>query len=644
MTKRQIATVIMSSLFISTAWSTTYAAEQLATYELDQFLVTAQKYEKKDVDIAASTQVITQQQLEQTGATNLQQALGYSQGLVYQAKGPGGAALGTMTSSIAIRGVDSGTLVLVNGSPINLRGLYNLQDIPVADVERVEVIRGGGSVLYGSEAMGGVINIITKKKLNNYVSVGVGNFGQQSHAVSVQAGKLGINYSYDKWGSVDKISRSDSDPSKELNQYFKGSEKHNLFLTYQINDKLDINYTHNEATEKYDYLFGDEYSKENARGKTRYFRDYNTKRDFVQVNYQNANFKLNTYFNTQERDATGMDFYTSNGTINKIPKAYSSYEKNTTYGLDTQNFWNIKDGKVLVGGTYQHEKYYKDKDYSRNNLSIYAQLEKNLSKKNTFVLSARESLSFGDRNFNNFSAQGQFIHKLNDEQSLYASVGQSFKMPTLAQMYSDGSVIGDPNLKPQVGTNYEIGWKKNLPNHKWRIALFKIDIKDNISFTRDDKDSSIFYAKNEDFKNIGIEAGVDISGKGGWSYNYGITIQDPQSKESNISGNTAKKPYWDRVMGRVQLNAGIAYHKDKLSAALNLSYLAARVLTPSSSPSKDAKPYLLTGMSAKYDFDKQSTLELSVENLFNRKDIITHTSSEYYSTPTNFMLNYKLKF
>lgn len=111
-----------------------------------------------------------------------------------------------MTSKAVIRGVEKGTLVLVDGVPINQGGRYNLEDIPVESIDRVEVVRGGGAVLYGSEANGGVINIITKGKRANTVKAGFGNYGIQNYAASFQAGKLGFTAAYDHTGKIDNIS------------------------------------------------------------------------------------------------------------------------------------------------------------------------------------------------------------------------------------------------------------------------------------------------------------------------------------------------------------------------------------------------------------------------------------------------------
>lgn len=172
---------------------------------------------------------------------------------------------------------------------------------------------------------------------------------------------------------------------------------------------------------------------------------------------------------------------------------YNTKERNRTYGTDVQKNWTIGEkSKAIFGMTYQREFYDKSvftngDDYARNNWAVYGQWEQALDDKNTVIVGARETWTTGapgGQNYNNFSAAGQYIHKLNQNQSLYAAVTQSFIMPTYAQMYgASDSVIPNPNLKPQTGTNYEIGWKKVSDNHSWKAAFYHIDITDNISAT-----------------------------------------------------------------------------------------------------------------------------------------------------------------
>lgn len=157
----------------------TAETEELKQFTLDQVVVTATRDSRRDVDIPASTEVLTREDIRKTGGQNLAMVLRKVPGFTFKSFGQSGASMGTMTNEAIIRGVDNGTLVLLNGNPINWRGKYNLEAVSAEDIERVEIVKGGGSVLYGSEGMGGVINIITRKGRANFVKVGVGNFGRK---------------------------------------------------------------------------------------------------------------------------------------------------------------------------------------------------------------------------------------------------------------------------------------------------------------------------------------------------------------------------------------------------------------------------------------------------------------------------------
>lgn len=149
----------------SVLWGgTSVFAEELQEYTLDPMLITAQRMETKDLETPAAVEVYTHEDLMATGGSNLQEALKFGTGLTFQSQGVKGTSQGTMNSKIIIRGVEKGTLVLIDGVPINQSGRYNLEDISPEIVEKVEVVRGGGAVLYGSEATGGVVNIITSKE------------------------------------------------------------------------------------------------------------------------------------------------------------------------------------------------------------------------------------------------------------------------------------------------------------------------------------------------------------------------------------------------------------------------------------------------------------------------------------------------
>lgn len=640
----------------------TDADESLSSFALEEMVVTAARYEKKDVDIAASTDVITRERLDETGATNAFEALRFSTGLTVDGKAPGGASYGSMTSKIAIRGIEKGTLVMMNGTPINFRGLYSLDSIPADIIERIEIVRGGGSVLYGSEASGGVINIITKKDAkHSSVRVGFGKQSRQNHSIDIHAGKLGVNYTYDKWGHVGYISDSKAvnaaPGAQNMSQDFLKSELHNGTITYKFSDNVDAIVRHSVRNSYTNYTFNDSAFNKLLAGvnhEPRYWRDYETKSTFAQVNFKDDyGFKGNVYYNKNVLNTDGKDYYTvktSKGVVTKVtpnnPITFTNTtEKNLTAGVDLQKLWQTGKNNYLLGLSVARE-FYKDDDvkYNRTVSSIYGSWDTGIGSKNLFTLSARGTKVSGaesGKNYSNFSGQMQYTHKLDDNQSVYASVGQSFKLPTLKEMYASGNgmVLGDENLKPEKGMHYEIGYKYVTKSHEWKVALFATRLKDSITYSK--ISGNLWQTKNEEFKNYGIELSNITNLNNGFTFNYGITWQNPKVKEG--MSQAADDGEWTRKYGKFLLNTGVTYKKDKWTANLTASYLADRVMNGTNDVVKTS-PYLLTSLNIKYAPEKNQEIALSMDNILDRNDNISHTSSNYYGTPFTYLLSYTYKF
>ena len=660
MYKGKLLTGAVLSVFMAGAYGNACAADGTsdAVYSLNPVVVTATRYEKSDAEIPAATQTFTEEQIEQTGADNLQVALQYLDGVIDAGMGPNGTSVSSMTTKNVIRGVSNGTVVMINGTPINWRTNYNLENIPTSAVERVEVVRGGGAVLYGSQATGGVINIITKKTLPNEVKVGLGNKGRQEYAVTANAGDLSIAYTYNKWGKLGYVSSSDSSikPDKtrvpvEMKQRFFGSEKNDFLATYKLNDHADFLYNHNESASRWAYTYTGitDPDYEDMNDHPRYIRRYENDKDFLQFNFHGLDgISGHVFYNYNTLKTHGTDYYSSTGKKYAAPKAVRGQEKNKTYGYDVQKVWDGNpDQTFLIGTSLVRETFENEtSDTGRNIISAFGSWERNLTAKDVLTLSGRGTWTTGGiQNFHNFSGQAQYLHKLDNTQSLYASVGQSFVLPTFSQMYSRkqaggiSNIIGNPDLKPQKGLHYEAGWKKEETNRQYKVALFTEKIDDNISYSGT---SGRWYAINEDFKNHGIEASIRGQEDNGFTWHAGLTWQDPKSKQT--TEKTSAKRYWDRSYGRILLTGGVGYEKEKWTTALNFSYLADRVQSPLAAHSHSVKPYLLTSMTVKYSPNKSSDIMLAIDNLLNRKDIVSHTTSDYYATPRNFILSYRYKF
>jgi len=580
-----------------------------------------------------------------------------------QQYGTGGSSMGNMTSKVAIRGNTNGTLVLVNGMPINIRGTYDLNDIPVENVERVEIVRGGGSVLYGSDATGGVINIITKKERQNFVKAAVGNYGQQEYVASVQADKLGFSYKYSKWGDVENVGINKK--TGKFDRDWEGPENNNFELTYKFNDNLSLMASHNES--KYNYLTT--IGKKGMDGWTpANDTEQNVKRNNIQLTYQDDTFKATAYYLDRDREKDGK-LLAGGGFYNHDD------EKSKNYGLDLQKSFDMKDATLLVGATYQNENYSSSENalpwedestqgapskdstngtWSRDNYSVYAQYDRKLSEANSVILSARETWTANSdgkvsEELDNFSGQVQFIHKLNANESLYASAGQSFKMPALYQYYKTMNATKDAQLEPQEGTHYEIGWKKDIDdNRSLRVALFDYEIENNISATWNGKD---FDYSNENIKNTGIEAEYTLVSAKGFGYNVSASYGNPKTQSIDKKDHNFG---WQEDNNKFELKAGLTYRMDKWKAAMNAAYVAgrhgfkttsAKKGNPASVSNFDAKAYLLTNLNIEYQAQKDLSFFATINNIFDRDDVVFYSdSAEYYCTPVNFLIGMKYSF
>lgn len=622
-----LMTVLITSLCFGEAQSI-FAEENFDEYTLDTMLVTATRTEKRDVDVPASTEIITYEDIVDSGSVNAMEAVSKMLGVDYNTYLPGGSAQTSMTNEINVRGFSYGTLILVNGNPINLNNTYVIDAIPAEAIERIEVVKGGGSVLYGSEAQSGVINIITKKKVSNKVRVGFGNYKQQQYNVAVGNDKLKINYDLKKWGYVKEARYTAANTYTNL----KESSNENIGIGYNFNDQLSFEYNHLDTEVSYESLKKDRLNS---------FTDSSNKQDLIQLNYNGNKTKGHAWFNKTKLDYAGSS-------------ARNLFE-NESFGADLQQNIELNNKSLLtVGGVYKREVYNsklkKGKPSigkkARNQMGLFAQLDYKFNDKDNVIIGGRGTWTSSESNgqsYDNFSTSAQYIHKFDQDKSFYVSVAESFVMPSFKQMFPSSWVETKPNpdLKPQEGINYEMGYKEISGNHAWKVALFHMDIKDNISATLN-KDDTYEYS-NQDFKNTGFEASLRVDASEKFDYDLGLLVHNPKYKwDTNIRNG------WHNKFGKYQITGGVGYKIDKFRAKLTGSYIGDRYSSPSTmSYSYKLKPYFLTSLTATYSPDNNSEVSLLINNLLNRSDILSYSNKVGFGslyTPTNFMLSYTYRF
>ena len=622
-----LMTVLITSLCFGEAQSI-FAEENFDEYTLDTMVVTATRTEKRDVDVPASTEIITYEDIVDSGSVNAMEAVSKMLGVDYNTYLPGGSAQTSMTNEINVRGFSYGTLILVNGNPINLNNTYVIDAIPAEAIERIEVVKGGGSVLYGSEAQSGVINIITKKKVSNKVRVGFGNYKQQQYNVAVGNDKLKINYDLKKWGYVKEARYTAANTYTNL----KESSNENIGIGYNFNDQLSFEYNHLDTEVSYESL---------KKGRLNSFTDSSNKQDLIQLNYNGNKTKGHAWFNKTKLDYAGSS-------------ARNLFE-NESFGADLQQNIELNNKSLLtVGGVYKRDVYNsklkKGKPSigkkARNQMGLFAQLDYKFNDKDNVIIGGRGTWTSSESNgqsYDNFSTSAQYIHKFDQDKSFYVSVAESFVMPSFKQMFPSSWVETKPNpdLKPQEGINYEMGYKEISGNHAWKVALFHMDIKDNISATLN-KDDTYEYS-NQDFKNTGFEASLRVDASEKFDYDLGLLVHNPKYK-----WDTDIRNGWHNKFGKYQITGGVGYKIDKFRAKLTGSYIGDRYSSPSTmSYSYKLKPYFLTSLTATYSPDNNSEVSLLINNLLNRSDILSYSNKVGFGslyTPTNFMLSYTYRF
>lgn len=639
MMKRMIPLHLLLGLSILATGNAAAQTEALQEYSLPGMNVTALGYEKSNLETPADVTVYSGEELKKTGASDVANALKYKAGVFFTQMGPHDQSWITGNSTLSLRGVKGGTLVLINGVPASFNNASHLDMMNLDTVEKVEVVKGGGAVLYGSEAYGGVINVITKDSYKNSVHVAVGNKGQRDYSAIIGAGKLGVSFGRNEMGETGILSEKIGTKNVFGTNipYYMGygdSKKDHIGVSYKFDDNLQFNYMFNKKKYTMDYLSANEEIVQHFM--------YDDREHFAQMHFDDKKgLEATAYYN--ERSIRNPDYWAV--TPNVLEWERSNHKH---YGADVKKVWENEDDKILVGINTKRELYINEnqkfkyptnnlKDYAcfgtfaLNGYSLYGQYDRKLSDATNLVLSMREDLVRSDAgNYDAFLPQLQLLTKLDSENSLYANAGRSFRMPTFRQLYySSGMIASNPDLKPEYGWNYEAGYKHDNGKEQFKAAVFHIDLDDQITSRKVNGLSQSYNAAK--YKNTGIE----LSYTNQLDENLTWTVGGIYSKPQNKTTNTAP---WKDVLGKYQVMTSLDYQHDKTNASLNLSYMGGRV---NNSKQTDVKPILLSNLHVGHEVLANATLTLDINNIFNRRDL-TDPDGLYYTQGRTFLvgLNY----
>lgn len=575
------------------------AHEALNEYVLDPMMVTAARYEKRDVDIPAATEIYDQQKIEKLGANNVMEIVKNIPGFTLTASPTGNTYIG-------FRGIAKDNVaILVNGIPLNQDGNYDLESISADIIDRIEVVKGGATVLYGSNASAGVINIITNKKAaKNKVLIGFGDKNKFKGAVNVATDKLQLSYSRQQSKDRGFVYKNSG-----ASNYYTGDklEKDSLNLQYAISDNLSLQYMYSKKVSDCSKSVDGVY-------KPGFHSDI--KYNFGQLRYVNDDLQATVFFRNRD-----WKFNTS------------THQKGHNYGADLQDKFKLGNTMLTVGANYENENTKNSNNIEaakRDSAAVFFMTETEVSDKTKIFLGAREA--YVEKSGSKFCPQFQVMHSLGTDDNIYLNVNRSMRAPHVNEQWGTSTQLMNPDLKAENGWNYEFGWKKKLAaDELFKVNLYHMDINDRIYSQRNYNGSgkSMFLNANK-YRNTGVEVSYEKAASEKFSYNVGVSYGNPEQKLA--------KGDWQRVDFKLGLHAGVGYNLGKTNANIYANYMAERI--------NGVKPMLDLTLNVKQQITKNDALRFAVYNLLDRDDIRTGSSSGTGAMleERNWMLSYEHSF
>lgn len=564
---QSLRNAVMVSLLAGTTvvWGgTVFAQEDLQEFALEDMVVTATRTESKMVDVPVNTTVISAEKIADRHYLDVADALKDVPGANVLDTG-----VGAYEKKVVLNG-DERVLVLVDGKRVNIdmgtmsRASYDLNQMPdVSLIERIEVVKGHGGALYGSDAVGGVVNIITKKMDHSYGKVSMGFGSHQARDAkamyTIKEGKTGVMVAASKYKQG---YHEYKDAKTDANKRWPAAS------TYE-NEKVSVKLSQ-ELSETSNLELGYDFSKFEG------VRSYSTKAKSASF----SNKKTNDFYAKYDWTVNDKD----QGFIQLYRNKYDYYNAGDMYETDTgfeaqQNITLSDNNQLVVGASYRKAKALNATSYTA---------EKSINNKAVFVSDQWEfapnwTLDAGVR-YDKHSTAGSKttwsagLNKKFDENShAYFNWGQVFKAPTLDDLYYYYSFMddngfkyesyGNPNLKPEKGDTWTIGYGTKIADKtSVNISYFQSKLEDAIDWdTTLSDNSSVSIVRNVDKqKKNGMELSVAHELNDNWDLEASYTYIRVKNNEHG-SGYVRDANYIPNMY-----RFGVRYHNDLWNADLFL--------------------------------------------------------------------------
>lgn len=360
--KKKLAKQVLIGLFLggvgalttlaNAAAAAPTASDAMTEYALDDIIVTASRTEKREVDTPAATEIVTAADMERIGAANSYEAMERLPGFSSLSWGDSGMEYAMSATRTIVRGLDKGTLAMVNGASVNLLNYNSTNNILPEAIQRIEVVKGASSALYGAAAIGGAVNVITKRGSDfttTKLAASYGNYNKD-YTISTGNGQFGFIFKRYFIGEIDRsslygLTSTAGVPNRMWGLYNSG--RNAFYVTADFGKNFNLNWSYNDMN-----LNRAQYNANGTHHIDYHIRDT---RNNINLEYKDAGLGLRSTLAYNKRRSYS-DKYTYGS------KKYEISERYTMDGLtwDTQKEWKPRDGKddFILGVTFSRESAY----------------------------------------------------------------------------------------------------------------------------------------------------------------------------------------------------------------------------------------------------------------------------------------------
>jgi len=600
MKKTTIASLV--GLALSTQ---TFAATNIQT---DDVVVTASRVPQPKESVIADVTVITQDEIERAGQSTFIELLQRQPGIEISSNGGAGAL-----SSVYLRGTNANqTVVLIDGVRVNsiTAGTTYLSNIPLSQIEHIEILRGPASSLYGQDAVGGVIQVFTKKiegQPRFSAAVGYGSYNTRTAEAGFGGSFNGLNYSLNVSSKntdgfsalkINTDARADRDGYRNLSA--TGS------LSYNINDKNQVGIQFLDSQGKLDYDSS--------------------------VNFNNVNKSKQTSISLFSKNQIN-DIWTSNLTLSKGIDKYedisysdwfstwsSSYIKSTQNQYSWQNNLKFDLGTVTLAYDRLEQELNTSYNYqgkSRNSNGYYLGYLNNVGA-HSIQANARfeDNSQYGKHTTGSLGYGFQF----NEQWRATASYGTAFKAPTFNDVYAPTGWGADPNVKPEESKNLEASLRYKNNASQASITLYDNKVT-NLILSSGYPNYLMGNIGKAELKGATIAASTMIDS---WALDGSVDIQSP---ENSLTGkilpyraNRHGALHLTKSWGNWNFNSELIGSSERYNNPTNTQKMAG---------------YIILNLVADYKISNDWTLQGRVNNLLDKDYALALNSagSLPYNTP-----------